>query len=135
MKDRTIVTIDGPAGAGKSTIAKKLAEKIGFRYVDTGAMYRAVTLKIIQRRIEFTDTISIERLAEDTDITIDFEGGSMKIYSDGADVTDEIRRKDVTDNTSRVAAIPGVRYKLAKIQRQSAEKLRKVVHSGMKLLL
>ncbi|MBN2406130.1 MAG: (d)CMP kinase [Elusimicrobia bacterium] len=130
MKNKTIITIDGPAGAGKSTIAKILAERIGFRYIDTGAMYRAITLKILRRNMEFTDTVGIEKLAEETDIRIDFENGSMKIYSDGEDVTEEIRKKEVTDNTSRVAAIPGVRYKLAKIQRQSADRLMKVVFEG-----
>jgi cytidylate kinase len=125
-----IITIDGPAGAGKSTIAKLLAKKIDFRYVDTGAMYRAITLKILENNISFSDVPEIEKLAENTDITIDFIDETMHIYLDSKDVTEAIRRRDVTANTSLTAAIPGVRYKLAKIQRETAQKLGLVVFEG-----
>ncbi len=125
-----IVTIDGPAGAGKTTIAKMLAEKIGFKYVDTGSMYRAVTLKIIESSIEFSNISGIELTAEKSDIKIKFNGSKMHIFLDGNDVTDKIRREDVTENTSLIAAMPGVRYKLAKIQREAATRLKKVVFDG-----
>ncbi|MFH1415893.1 MAG: (d)CMP kinase [Elusimicrobiota bacterium] len=130
MKDRFIITIDGPAGAGKTTIASKLADRIGFRYVDTGSMYRAITLNVIEEDLSFSDVPAIEVLAEESDIRIGFDGGCMKIYLDGRDITGEIRQRAVTENTSLIAAIPGVRYKLAKIQRQAAEDLGKVVFDG-----
>jgi cytidylate kinase len=130
LKDKFIITIDGPAGAGKTTIAKMVAEKIGFKYIDTGSMYRAVTLKIIESGLHFSSVPLIEQLAESTDINIEFDESSMKILLDGKNVTNDIRKRTVTDNTSIVAAIPGVRYKLARIQRRTAEKFKKVVYDG-----
>lgn len=130
MSDSFILTIDGPAGAGKTTIAKKVAEKINYRYVDTGAMYRAVTLKVIKEGISFSDILSIEDICEKTDIDIAFGGMAMKILIDSKDVTDLIRNSDVSENTSLIAAIPAVRYKLAKIQRGIAKNLKKAVFEG-----
>lgn len=130
MNDKFVITIDGPAGAGKSTIAKMVAQKINFMYVDTGAMYRAITLKVIQSQIPFSKIPEIEQLAEKSEIKIGFSGSSMHIYLDDKDVTGEIRNSSVTSNTSLIAAIPGVRYKLAKIQREAADKFKKVVFEG-----
>lgn len=130
MSDNFIITIDGPAGAGKTTIAKMAAQRIDFKYVDTGAMYRAVTLKVIRAQLPFTKVPRIEQLTEKTEIYLDFAGNSMRIFLDGKDVTDEIRCPEVTENTSLVASIPGVRYKLAKIQRNTARKLKKVIFEG-----
>ncbi|MFC2048994.1 (d)CMP kinase [Elusimicrobiota bacterium] len=131
MSDKAaIITIDGPAGAGKSTIAKVLAERIGYRYVDTGAMYRAITLVTLEENIDFSDILGIEKITENTSITIDFIDDEMRIYVNGEDVSDKIRNASVTENTSRIAAIPAVRYKLAKIQRETAEKLKHVVFEG-----
>ncbi len=125
-----IITIDGPAGAGKTTIAEMVADKINFNYVDTGAMYRAMTLKVLKEGIPFTETVSIEELAQDTDISIEFFDKEMNIFLDDKNVTEDIRGAEVTDNTSLVAAIPGVRYKLAKIQRETAQKFGRVVFEG-----
>lgn len=130
MNDNFIITIDGPAGAGKSTIAKTLAGEINFKYVDTGAMYRAITLKIIENEIPFSYFTQIEKLTENTDITIDFSNSFMFIYLDGKNVTDEIRCDAVTENTSLVAAIPAVRNKLAGIQRLVAKKLVNIIFEG-----
>ena len=105
MKDEFIITIDGPAGAGKTTIAKMLAEKI-------------------------SDVIAIEELAENTEISFISDGGTMRIMLDGADVTARIRDRDVTDHTSLIAAIPAVRYKLARIQREAGNSLKKAVFEG-----
>jgi len=130
VKDKFIITIDGPAGAGKTTIAKNVAQKVGFKYVDTGAMYRAVTLKIIEEKISFSNVPEVEKLAEETSVDIDFINEHMSVFLDGKDVTDKIRCPAVTDNTSITAAIPGVRYKLAKIQRDMADKFKKAVFEG-----
>lgn len=130
MDNKFVITIDGPAGAGKTTIAKMVARRVNSRYIDTGAMYRAVTLKVIRNQIPFSKVLRIEQLVEKTEIHIDFKGEAMHIYLDREDVTDEIRCMEVTENTSLTAAIPGVRYKLAKIQRETAGKLKKVVFEG-----
>ncbi|MEA3506510.1 MAG: (d)CMP kinase [Elusimicrobiota bacterium] len=130
MSDNLIITIDGPAGAGKTTIARIAAQKLGCKYVDTGAMYRAATLKVLERGISFSDIPAIEDLVENTDIEVDFSDSGMLIYLDGREVSDEIRKAEVTENTSFTAAIPGVRYKLQKIQRKSAEKFNKTVFEG-----
>jgi cytidylate kinase len=103
MKEKYVITIDGPAGAGKSTIARQLAEKIKFQYVDTGAMYRALTLKLIREKTGFTDMKVIEPLVDKASVTIDYNGGSMHIFLDNEDVTKQIRMQKVTANTSRVA--------------------------------
>ncbi|MDA3792380.1 MAG: (d)CMP kinase [Elusimicrobia bacterium] len=125
-----IITIDGPAGAGKTTIARMVAEKLGCKYIDTGAMYRAVTLKVLASGVSFSDIPEIEEIVEKTDIEVDFNGSDMLIYLDGREVSDDIRKAEVTENTSFTAAIPGVRYKLQKIQRRSAEKFNKTVFEG-----
>ncbi len=130
MKDKYIITIDGPAGAGKTTIARTVARRLGFKYVDTGAMYRAVTLGVIEASVEFDSVPEIEELAGKMDIRIDFEDGKMLIFLNGREVSDDIRGSQVTENTSLVAAIPGVRYKLARLQRSSAGKLGRTVFEG-----
>ncbi len=111
------IAIDGPAGCGKSTVAKRLAGKLGLTYIDTGAMYRAITYKTISRDIDLNDHTSIVRMAKKTDITMD----NGRIYMDGEDVTLRIRSSAVDRNVSRVAAIPEVREILVGLQRNMAE--------------
>ena len=110
------VAVDGPAGSGKSTITKMVAEKLGFNYVDTGAMYRAVGLKLNRKGIKPDDLISISNVLEET--TIDFVNG--KIILDGDDVSDIIRTQEISKFASIYSQIPEVRSKLVDIQRRIA---------------
>jgi CMP/dCMP kinase len=111
-----IVAIDGPAGAGKSTIARAVAEKLAWDYLDTGAMYRAVALRALERGIEAADDDGLTRLASDADIKV--SGGTVLL--DGTDVTGRIRADDVTSIVSRVSTVPGVRRAMARVQRAAA---------------
>ncbi|MBQ7256607.1 MAG: (d)CMP kinase [Abditibacteriota bacterium] len=115
------IAIDGPAGSGKSTVAKQIAKKLGFLYVDTGAMYRAVTLKTIREKIPFQNQCPIINLAKNTeiDLTIDEKIG-QRVYLDGEDVTLAIRMPDVTNAVSFVSRITGVRVALVKHQQALA---------------
>ena len=112
-----IVTIDGPAGAGKSTAAKSLARRLGFEFLDTGAMYRAVAFALIRNRME---PIEGPRLAEWLEsLRLEAPPGVVKL--DGRDIAGQIRTSEVTAAASRVAVLPSVRAYLAPLQRQSAE--------------
>lgn len=111
-----VIAVDGPAGAGKSTISKIVAEKLKIEYIDTGAMYRAITLKIIRKGIILEDIDSIKRLLNETHI--DFING--RIYLDEEDVSEDIRKIEVSSRVSDVAAMPAVREKLVELQRKMA---------------
>ena len=110
------IAIDGPGGAGKSTIAKLVGDKLGLEYIDTGAMYRAVGLKLNRKVIKPDDLISISNVLEET--TIDFVNG--KIILDGDDVSDIIRTQEISKFASIYSQIPEVRSKLVDIQRRIA---------------
>ncbi|MEA4847324.1 MAG: (d)CMP kinase, partial [Clostridiaceae bacterium] len=114
MMDYKVIAIDGPAGAGKSTIAKKLADIIGYTYIDTGAMYRAVTLKVLRENIPLKEINSIISVTEKTDI--DFRENS--IYLDGRVANVEIREENVNRNVSYIAEIPEVRRLMVDLQRK-----------------
>ena len=105
-----IIAIDGPAGAGKSTVAKKLADKLKFFYVDTGAMYRALTLKVIRLKIDFADSARIIEIAKQTKIELkrDSDRGEV-VLLDGQDVSAEIRDPEVTNSVFHVARMPQIR--------------------------
>lgn len=109
------IAIDGPAGSGKSTAAKNLAEALGIEYIDTGAMYRAVAYKVMQRNVPVEDD-SLRALLHETEI--DFQNG--KIYLDGEDISDRIRTPQVSGMASRVAGLPSCRERLIELQRQMA---------------
>lgn len=111
-----IVTIDGPAGAGKSTVSRQLAGRLNFRYLDTGAMYRAVALAALRRGLSGEDATAIERVAKDIELRFDNE----RVLLDGDDVTDEIRTPDVTAVIHWAADNPQVRDRLVQLQRQEA---------------
>lgn len=110
------IAVDGPGGAGKSTIAKLVGDKLGLEYIDTGAMYRAVGLKLNRKGIKPDDLISISNVLEET--TIDFVNG--KIILDGDDVSDIIRTQEISKFASIYSQIPEVRSKLVDIQRRIA---------------
>jgi cytidylate kinase len=118
-----IVAIDGPAGAGKSTVAKILAKRLGFLYIDTGAMYRAPTLKALDNNIDIKDEDKINRLALETSIDLRSNSdGSLSVILDGRDVSLEIRKPRITEYVSDVSKIKGVRQVLVKMQRELGEK-------------
>jgi cytidylate kinase len=109
-----IIAIDGPAGAGKSTIARSLARRLGVTYIDTGAMYRAVALWALRARISLDDMHKLEQLAREA--RIEFDGDHLKL--NGEDVTAAIREPEVTDAASKVSAVPGVRRAMRQEQRR-----------------
>jgi cytidylate kinase len=119
MAKRIIVAIDGPAGAGKSTIARRLAGRLGFLYLDTGAMYRAVALWALRAGIDLTDMHRLERLAAEAQIA--FRRDPPAIFLNGEDVTEAIRAPEVSAAASQASAIPGVRRAMVDLQRQIAD--------------
>jgi cytidylate kinase len=118
-----IIAVDGPAGAGKSTVAKILAKRLDFLYIDTGAMYRALTLKTLEEKIEIKDEAAVTRLAEKTSISLENDpSGAATVFLDGRDVSSEIREPRITRYVSDVARIKGVREVLVGLQRTLAGK-------------
>lgn len=111
-----IITIDGPAGSGKSTISKLLARKLNFQFLDTGATYRAVTYLMLKNKVAVQDTTTIKHLVDAIDIRFDGE----TIYIDGEDRSVEIRSREVDQNVSQISALPEVRHKLVELQRRIA---------------
>ena len=117
------VAIDGPAGSGKSTVARLAAEKLGYRYIDTGAMYRALTLKVMSTGTDLFDEKSIVAVAKTTSIDIpppEDRRGASKVLLDGRDVSEAIRTMEVTVNVKHVCKLYEVRKKLVAMQRQMA---------------
>lgn len=120
MLKKISIAIDGPAGAGKSTIARMISEALGIIYLDTGAMYRTVALKAIREGIETTDSEKLALLVKDIDIKIQYNGSVQHIFLDGEDVSQDIRTPEVSIGASNVAVVPEVRLKMVELQREIA---------------
>ncbi|MFZ5644157.1 MAG: (d)CMP kinase [Bacillota bacterium] len=121
MPPKVSIAIDGPAGAGKSTVAKGVARALGYKYVDTGAMYRALTLLAIEKNIDLNNTLALGELAKNTKIDIiDNSEKRVTVLLNGVDVTDSIRSPLVTKSVSDVAKVPEVRSVLVEAQKNMA---------------
>ncbi|MEC7798872.1 MAG: (d)CMP kinase [Candidatus Neomarinimicrobiota bacterium] len=116
-----IIAIDGPAATGKSTTAKALAKRLGFTYLDTGAMYRAITLLILRKKVQIGENFALISLLKKFDLKIQQHEKQILVILNGEDVSNEIRRLDVTKYVSEVSALPAVRKSLVKIQRKIAK--------------
>ena len=116
------IAIDGPSGAGKSTIAKRVAKELSFIYVDTGAMYRAMALYVLEQNIDPQDQAKVAAVCPDIDVTILYEDGVQQVLLNGKNVSAEIRQEIVGNTASRISVIKEVREKLVALQRQLAAK-------------
>ena len=122
-----IIAIDGPAATGKSTSAKLVSQKLGFTYLDTGAMYRCVTLLVLRNNVEITNQDHLTSLLNNFQLDIKKNGKDHLFLLDGKDVSKDIRSSNVTDNVSAVSALPVVRKKLVSIQKKIADNQDSVV--------
>ncbi len=114
------VAIDGPAGAGKSTIAKLVAKEKGYIYVDTGAMYRALAIHFLNKGVDAADRDAVAEACKDAEVTIRYEDGIQQVYLNGENVTGMLRTEEVGNMASKTSAIPTVREKLLELQRSLA---------------
>ena len=104
-----IIAIDGPVGSGKSTVARRVAELLGYLHLDSGAMYRAVALRAAQAGVPLEDAAGVERVAREVRIDMQMEGAERRVFVDGEDVTDSLRGPEMSQQASQVAIVPGVR--------------------------
>jgi CMP/dCMP kinase len=125
-----VITIDGPAGSGKSTAARRLAEALGIAYLDSGATYRAVALKAIAAGADFADEPALERLARGAGIRLLPGPRGTRVFLDGRDVTADIRTPEVSARASELARLPAVRAILVELQRRLAAELGDIVAEG-----
>ena len=123
VKTIKVITIDGPSGSGKSTAARKLAQQLGFAYLDTGAMYRAVTFQALREGLNLRDSAKLIDLAKAIDLDLVPTAHGMEVTISGQDVTELIRTVQVTENAHFVASRRGVRDEMVKRQRKLAAKL------------
>ena len=122
MSQPLIIAIDGPSGSGKSTLGRMLARELGLLYIDTGSMYRAVALAVIETALNAADDVAVSALAERVSIDLAGEPDSLKVTLDGRDVSDRIRDEDVTHTSSIVSTIPAVRRAMVMRQRVLGER-------------
>ncbi len=115
------IAIDGPAGAGKSTIAKQIAKELGFIYVDTGAMYRAMAVFFLDRGIDGSDEASVKEACRDVKISIEYDNGQQQVILNGSNITGRLRTEAVGNMASATAVYPAVRTKLVELQRELAQ--------------
>ncbi len=117
-----IIAIDGPAGSGKSTVSKLVARSLGIVYIDTGAMYRALTLKAMRMRMDLKDEGALTALAKSTEIDLEGGSGALKVLLDGEDVASLIRTPELTNNVRYIARVPGVRAEMVRLQRSIGQR-------------
>ncbi len=120
-KDRLVVAIDGPAGVGKSTVAQMVAAELGYACIDTGAMYRAITFKALEKKVSAEDDAAVASLAREAHVEQEYNPTSqvkLRTFLDGREVTREIRSRRVSSYVSRVSAIPALRVEMVKLQRR-----------------
>ena len=117
-----VIAIDGPAGSGKSTVSKRVAARLGLLYIDTGAMYRAMTLKAMRKKLNLEDADALVSLARATKIDLKDESGRLKVMLDGEDVAGFIRTPGLTNNVKYIARVPGVRKEMVRLQRLIGER-------------
>ena len=127
---KLVITIDGPAASGKSTVARLLAERIGASFLDTGAMYRAVTIAAMRAGIDMADERKLLDVLQKSKFVFDIKNGVMTASVNGVDVTEEIRKPEVTENVHYVASAGKLREKLVEMQRQFAANHEKIVTEG-----
>lgn len=120
MSKNFVIAIDGPAGSGKSTIAKHLAERLGYVYVDTGAMYRAITFVALSKNV-VDDADEVIKIAKEIDLKLSFENGLTRVFADHEEITDNIRTPEVNSKVSEVSTIPEVREEMVRLQRELAK--------------
>ncbi len=125
-----IITIDGPAGSGKSTVAAALAKRLGIAYLDTGAMYRAVTLAALQKQVSLDDPEMLETVLRNSLIEVAKSDAPDRVWLNGRDVTEEIRSHEVTENAHKIAAQPRLRKLLVAQQCHIAEQVGSLVAEG-----
>ncbi|MCV7037119.1 cytidylate kinase [Mycolicibacterium moriokaense] len=130
MSSPLVIAVDGPAGTGKSSVSRGLARALGARYLDTGAMYRIVTLAVVRAGVDLTDTPAIEAAAENVPLSVGYDPDEDKAYLDAEDVSLEIRGDEVTKAVSAVSAVPAVRARLVGLQRELAAGPGSVVVEG-----
>lgn len=118
---KIVIAIDGPAASGKSTTAKLVAERLGYLHIDTGAMYRAITLKVVEEKIPLDAVDRIQQLAERTNIQLERRDGQHRVFLDGRDVTEAIRSPEITKRVSLISSYPPVRSVMVREQRRMAE--------------
>jgi len=122
LKKKYVIAIDGPAGVGKTTTAKLAAKKLGYIYIDTGAMYRAVAWKSLKERTSLSDSRKLKSMLVKLDMRIISENARMRILIDGEDITGRLRTRTITELSSKISTIREVRQYLVKIQRRVGRK-------------
>src|SRR5205807_5382687 len=122
MTHHLIIAIDGPSGAGKSTLGRMLARELGLLYIDTGSMYRAVALAVIESTINESDDVAVGSLASRIDIDLAGDPDSLRVTLEGNEVTDRIRDEDVTQMSSIISTIPAVRRAMVQRQRELGQR-------------